>query len=625
MSSAPRGTEAPSWAWYSEGSSPNFRRFMKKIIHWGSSDTAVRKGLTDLSPISQTGPDNLKGGGYRTWWRERDGTAVSAVLMAYPVTPTLAVPLRDSRADDPGALHMVKVNLNHVESPQPQQGARWVVVAAADAPAWQEEWSSPLHRMLTPVPDLEWDNALPAQYAPLKLSYGTRNELPTFLSYDLAESLLGRLQQMAYTTTVLHHEPSDASWAYGPDNPPSWTRSLIEDAAYEQCSLGLTLTLTVGDTSRETLLPALRRRGLQLPPGGALVLPHTPLRPRYPTRPWVSAGNERPGVPRISNVVYRAVRSPALLPADVASLLQGAREDCLTHSANLRDAPRIPAQSVVGADPGSESLRAERDDARAQLKALRERMSDMEAALQEATAANEKLEAELSNEAHRELREITAAALAQSDEVAQYAELLEVEVDDQLRRAAYWRGQAILQGRPGTEPPAEPDSSVPQSWTELGELLAETTERLVFPDWEVVSQGLAPQRSWISRTLRACQALEDYADCRVQAIRDNAVPNDLVHFAAYLMSETRNAVIPASMWSLGEGVSVVNDERLYERRVFPVPVETSPSRMAYMGSHLRIGQGSGCAPRMHVLDDTGNSGKIIIGYVGPHLPNRLTN
>ncbi len=628
VSSAPRRTEAPPWAWYSEGSAANFRRFIKKIIHWGESDAARRVGLMDLTPIVGNGEagglDGTKGGGYRAWWRERDGTAISAVLMAYPVSlpPPL---LRDTKYDDPSeTLRLAKVH--PVRPPQLQQGARWVIVAAADAPSWHEEWASPLHRMLAPVPDLDWDNALPAEYAPLKLSYKTRNQLPVFLSDELAESLLNRLQEMAYTTTLLQHEPSDAAWAH---SECAHTQAhIVTDADYEAEMCGLTLTLSVGDTSRETLLPALRRRGLQLPAGGFLVLPHTPLRPRYPTQLWTSADSgERPGAPRLANLLYKAVRSPALLPADVAPLLLDARADCVTHSVVLQDTPQIPAQGTESrADSGIESLKSERDDARAQLKALQEKVSDLEAALQEAAAANEKLTEELGDDAQRELREITAAALAQRDEVAEYTELLEAEVDDQIRRAAYWRGQAIAQGRPGADPPAEPDSSVPGSWVELGELLAEATEHLVFPNWDAVGQVLPAQRSWLSRTLRACQALEDYADCRVQAVKDGGeLPNDLVHFAAYLTSQRRNAAIPASMWSMGEGMAVVNSARLYERRIFPVPLGVSPSGAAYMGAHLRIGNGRVWSPRMHLLDDTANTGKIIIGYVGPHLPTSLAN
>lgn len=44
-----------------------------------------------------------------------------------------------------------------------------------------------------------------------------------------------------------------------------------------------------------------------------------------------------------------------------------------------------------------------------------------------------------------------------------------------------------------------------------------------------------------------------------------------------------------------------------------------------MNEHIRIGSGRGKAARLHYLDDTDQSGLLVIGYVGKHLKNLSTN
>lgn len=43
----------------------------------------------------------------------------------------------------------------------------------------------------------------------------------------------------------------------------------------------------------------------------------------------------------------------------------------------------------------------------------------------------------------------------------------------------------------------------------------------------------------------------------------------------------------------------------------------------FMEMHVKLHQRSP-TPRMHLIDDTAESGKIVIGYIGPHLPSNLT-
>ncbi|WP_278186534.1 hypothetical protein [Streptomyces laculatispora] len=43
-----------------------------------------------------------------------------------------------------------------------------------------------------------------------------------------------------------------------------------------------------------------------------------------------------------------------------------------------------------------------------------------------------------------------------------------------------------------------------------------------------------------------------------------------------------------------------------------------------MQAHLKIGRGNTVAPRLHFYADGPQSGKVFVGYLGPHLRNTLT-
>lgn len=59
-------------------------------------------------------------------------------------------------------------------------------------------------------------------------------------------------------------------------------------------------------------------------------------------------------------------------------------------------------------------------------------------------------------------------------------------------------------------------------------------------------------------------------------------------------------------------------------RVFPVPTTVNPAGKIMMLAHIRLGQANTLAPRLHYYDDVDGTGKIYIGYIGPHLPNTKT-
>ncbi|MDN5896335.1 MAG: hypothetical protein L0H93_20235, partial [Nocardioides sp.] len=81
--------------------------------------------------------------------------------------------------------------------------------------------------------------------------------------------------------------------------------------------------------------------------------------------------------------------------------------------------------------------------------------------------------------------------------------------------------------------------------------------------------------------------------------------------------------------SMTESDSVVNSSRHYDARLFPVDETLDSNGRVHMVAHLKIAEGGGnLAPRVYFLDDTGGAtGKIHVGFVGPHylVPNKSTN
>ncbi len=81
----------------------------------------------------------------------------------------------------------------------------------------------------------------------------------------------------------------------------------------------------------------------------------------------------------------------------------------------------------------------------------------------------------------------------------------------------------------------------------------------------------------------------------------------------------------AGAHSSQESDSVEQSARLRAPRELPVPLAVCPVGRVFMGPHFKIANKGSISPRMHYFDDTPNSGKVYVGYIGRHLPNTLTN
>jgi len=78
--------------------------------------------------------------------------------------------------------------------------------------------------------------------------------------------------------------------------------------------------------------------------------------------------------------------------------------------------------------------------------------------------------------------------------------------------------------------------------------------------------------------------------------------------------------ISANQVVMSESRNVQQRKVLGSRRKFPVDPALDLSGTRVMLAHIKLGQGES-APRLYFLDDTREeTGKIHIGYIGPHLP-----
>lgn len=127
--------------------------------------------------------------------------------------------------------------------------------------------------------------------------------------------------------------------------------------------------------------------------------------------------------------------------------------------------------------------------------------------------------------------------------------------------------------------------------------------------------------AWGETAWRALQALDAYA----QTAGDfNG------GFWEWCSSSGDPMVWPASQKKLAmsESETVMNNQRLRDKRIFPIATVVDPSGSLLMQAHIKIAEGGGgLAPRIYFYDDTkGPTGKVHVGYFGPHrnLPNTKT-
>lgn len=220
------------------------------------------------------------------------------------------------------------------------------------------------------------------------------------------------------------------------------------------------------------------------------------------------------------------------------------------------------------------------------------------------------------------------------DEYVDEFEYRELELAEAERAAAklsdearYLRRQLTALGR-AAEAHAAIVEDVWEPPSDLGELALRITpgtsdhpvvERIVFTgDLDrVVETELRDQNGlYVQRCWEFIRALHDYVDLK----RNRAFAGG-VH--AYLCDDGHDGFrVTPTRHAASEAKTTM--EQWGRERVFPVPAEVSATRTAVMEAHFKAGQQNTFAPRMYYYDDTSNTGKVYIGYIGRHLTNTKT-
>lgn len=186
-----------------------------------------------------------------------------------------------------------------------------------------------------------------------------------------------------------------------------------------------------------------------------------------------------------------------------------------------------------------------------------------------------------------------------------------------LRRELARLGSTFISADSPDERPA------PATWDDLFAQVS-SLEWVIVGDVEGEVDKLRRQvqeENWLNRSWEALLALNEYA-----LLKKQRGTEELPHFHAYLLDPQAEHVIPKTRYSANESKGVMMNGRFVNARTFSVPRQVDPSGKVVMEAHIRIGSGKPPAPRMHFFDDTsGNTGKIYVGHIGPHLPNYQTN
>ncbi|WP_405783197.1 hypothetical protein OG512_30395 [Streptomyces sp. NBC_01378] len=130
-----------------------------------------------------------------------------------------------------------------------------------------------------------------------------------------------------------------------------------------------------------------------------------------------------------------------------------------------------------------------------------------------------------------------------------------------------------------------------------------------------------PMRKKLVDTLATMQ---DYAEAKSLARATGGAAGPTL---ANLLTYTRagHGYLSAQKLALKESDQVMTDRTYAAARLFAVPHEIDPAGRVPMCAHVRIGSGKPPAARLHYYDDTDNTGLIIVGYIGEHLPSPSKN
>ncbi|MFF3589043.1 hypothetical protein ACFYYI_18050 [Streptomyces sp. NPDC002387] len=311
---------------------------------------------------------------------------------------------------------------------------------------------------------------------------------------------------------------------------------------------------------------------------------------------WKPDAQRHPVMSRrtIEGDVRRAASILAALPQRLA--LRQALPEALLSVPRHRARPRL---NLAAADVGQ----------------LRSENSALTALLGEAEQA-EAIRVNELNDLYAEL----AKTERSGDELRGENEELYDKVQESQRLIRYLRERLRAVGEfVAYAPPEGPRINRPETFAELLERLRELPY-LSFTGDRKTTRGLDSQSvdNWLYVAWDGLLALNDFA-------RSSADGSSSGDFLSWCKSEASSAFpFPAAKVAMRESDTVARNGKLRVDRMLPVPKAVDPSGKVFMQAHLKVGGGNTIAPRLHFYDDGPRSGKVYVGYLGPHLRNTLT-
>ncbi|MGW7355491.1 hypothetical protein ACWGI0_02080 [Streptomyces sp. NPDC054802] len=461
-----------------------------------------------------------------------------------------------------------------VRSGLPQdEGRTWVQIDIEHQPAREDEFPT---RANTPKIVRLLLDSLEARDGEADVA-----AVPTFIETDDVDDLIEELCDTERRLPVVI-----ATVPYG-KNPDDWSRSIVEPLFRNLHGLAVLYVLT--PEAQAAFNTAMEYH----PVFGGGVRTYVPgLDPA-----WKPDAQRHPVMSRrtIEGNVRRAASILAALPQRISSRH--------TLPAALLSVPRHRARPRPTSD-GTDVLQLRTDN------------SALTALLDEAEQA-EVLRVNEINDLYAELAKTERG----SDELRGENEELYDKVQESQRRIRFLRERLETFGdfTSAHAPTDAPAISYPTAFADLLERLHELP-CISFTGNRKITQALDTQSvdNWLSVAWDGLLTLNHFAE----ASANGTAGGD---FLSWCKSDDSSAFpFPAAKVAMRESNTVARNGKLRGERMLPVPVSVDPSGRAFMQAHLKIGGGNTIAPRLHFYEDGPRSGKVYVGYLGPHLRNTLT-
>ena len=291
----------------------------------------------------------------------------------------------------------------------------------------------------------------------------------------------------------------------------------------------------------------------------------------------------------------------------------------------------VKSEQLVDLLNENAKLRAERD----QLQAADAMLRDL---LKRANSSIQKLEQTIDDNIvdHNEIVQEMESRHKEELESQQFERLIKDEEarnsSDKVRSLTYQLDEArrllIKNGLDASSSRGAPEPRYVQElgqWEEIQEFGEEKFPNLIFTcDWKKMMYIAERDESgaWLSQTWQSLAMLDDYCEFR----RTEEGKEFFGGLWEYLKGGYGGSwAISADRYRANESDIVKGSKKYAPERIFDVPKEVDPSGKATMCSHIVIQTKGTVSPRIYFRDCVQQLGKIVIGYIGRHPRNTMTN